>query len=112
MLFYKQPKYHKSTKFDFFLEIVYEDLSQKDLQDILNQKIIDENGEFRTCLTVYEKKPKRRNDPDQLDVLCHILVFEKRKTEETEGNDTIYMVVEGNEDLEMDPIGKINEFLY
>jgi hypothetical protein len=31
LLFYKQPNYHKDQNFKFFIEVIYEDISQKDL---------------------------------------------------------------------------------
>ena len=58
LLFYKQPKYIRSVKGSrkcpFFVDPYYEDLSSKELQDILNQKLIDENATYRTALTVFE----------------------------------------------------------
>ena len=55
LLFYRQPKYHKEVEFEFFVEIVYEDMQQKELQDFINRKSIEEGGLYRTCLTVYER---------------------------------------------------------
>jgi len=44
-----------------------------------------------------------------LDVFCHILIFEKRKDEDEE---KFTMVFKGSKEYENDPSIKINEFLY
>eukprot|EP00347_Sterkiella_histriomuscorum_P021347 403334303 len=113
LLFYKQPKYNKTHKFSFFIDIIYEDLGQKELQELINRKQLEEGEVYRTCLTVYEKPKRRKNSnthfvDGQLEIFCHILVFEKLKEDEEKFN----MVFQGNQDFDIDPSLKINEFLY
>lgn len=114
LLFYKQPKYIRSVKGSrkcpFFVEPYYEDLSAKELQDILNQKLIDENATFRTAMTVYEAPLG-----DLRTVLCHLLVFERRGNLEDSmcGNDSVstppvYMVLSCDKTSPDD----IKEYLY
>jgi len=55
LLFYKQPNYHKSQEFRFFVEMIYEDLTEQSLVELLNRKLLEEKATFRTCLTVYER---------------------------------------------------------
>jgi hypothetical protein len=88
LLFYRQPKYHKSSSFNFSVEVVYEDLGQKELSELVNRKAIEDNAVLRTVLTVYERA-KNKNISNiqqfelrangQIGVFCHLLVFEKRK---------------------------------
>lgn len=101
------------------MEVVYEDMGQKDLQEFINNKAMEENGVLRTILTIYERSKKKNvnniksfdsNLNNSLGVFCHMLVFEKRKDNDDEEKFT--MVFQGNKDFDMDPSKKINEFLY
>ena len=128
LLFYQQPKYNKDQEFRFFVEFVYDDIGQKELQELLNKKIIDDNAIYRTCLTVYEKQNvmtiKSSHDSrysvssdggfgDQdVGIYCHILVFEKRNPSE-EVEEQVYMVQKGKEgEVSLDLHADMNQFIY
>lgn len=62
MIFYKAPNYHKNKKFNFFIDVIFEDINKKDLEVLLNKKKLEESGILRTCMTVYERSGARSTE--------------------------------------------------
>lgn len=105
LLFYERPPFCRSTKFDFQLEIHYEDFNPKELETMLNKKVSEENAIFRACLTKFDEKDFYSEQNPR--VYCHILIFEVRRDD-----DKLYMVSQNQKELRRDAERTIAEFLY
>jgi len=109
-LFYKRPDFYERGPFNFFIEVLYDDITKGELTEFLNEKMREEQGVLRTVLTVYENSEhSARRGAKEAEVArpyCSFLVFERQEEEKE------YMVVTNPEDVGREPDKAVADFLY
>jgi hypothetical protein len=73
IMFYKLPDYCKAKNFEFVIEIVDDEMNEKEMKEYLNRIKNEQMMTFRSCLSIYEPS----DNENEVELYCHFMIFEK-----------------------------------